>query len=68
MAAATLDGFNLSGTLFEATLLLTGEDRRHGEGRMRAEAGTVSRAKRREERRLESSKISTLGKSWRALE
>jgi hypothetical protein len=46
----------------------TAEDRRLEEGRMRAEAGTVPRAERRGERRLESSEISSLGKSWRALE
>jgi hypothetical protein len=54
--------------LVEGTpLFLTGEDRRHEEGRMRAEAGTVPRAKRRGERRLESSEISRVGeaKAWR---
>ena len=34
-------GFSLAGTLFEGTLPLTGEGRRHEEGRMRAGAGTV---------------------------
>jgi hypothetical protein len=61
-------GFSLAGTLFEGTWPWTGEDRRHDEGRMRAGAATDSRAKRREERRLESSEISSEGKSWRALE
>jgi len=37
-------GFSLAETLFEGTLPLTGEGRRHEEGRMRAGAGTVPRA------------------------
>jgi len=39
-----LRGFSLAGTLCESTLPLTGEGRRHEEGRMRAGAGMVPRA------------------------